>query len=50
MTPKYDLKKMLEEIEEDKKVFESKPNYWVSQEEIKKLVAEMRRRRKSGAD
>lgn len=50
MMNKYDLKKMLEEIEEDKKVFESKPNYWGSQDEIKKLAAEMRRRRKSNAD
>ena len=47
---KYDLKKMLEEIEEDKTVFESKPNYWVSQDEIKKMVAEMRRKRKPNAD
>lgn len=50
MTIKYDLKKMIEEIEEDKKVFESKPNYWASQEEIKKLATEMRRRRKSNAE
>lgn len=50
MISKYDLKKMLAEIEEDKKVFENKPNYWASQEEIKKLVSEMRLKRKSSAE
>lgn len=47
MTIKYDLKKMLAEIEEDKKVFESKPHYWASQDEIKKLASDMRSKRKS---
>ncbi|MDH4184347.1 MAG: hypothetical protein OEV92_09010 [Nitrospinota bacterium] len=40
MEKRYSLEKMLREIEEDKKVIEGRKGFWVSQEDIRKLVAE----------
>jgi len=42
MSTKYDLNKMLEEIEEDEKLEKTPKNIHLSQNEIKRMVAEKR--------
>ena len=45
MQKKYNLDKMLEEIKEDKKVFEEKENYWASQDEIQDMIKKIRKQK-----
>lgn len=46
MQIKYNLAKMLDEIENDKKVFQEKDNYWASQGDIKELLKKMKQKGK----
>ncbi|MEW6595413.1 MAG: hypothetical protein AB1413_11145 [Thermodesulfobacteriota bacterium] len=42
---RYDLRQLLEEIREDEKVVESRPDYWASQDDINDMVQQARKGR-----
>lgn len=46
MPEKYDLKKMLEEIEEDKKVVKALEKTWASQKDIKEMIKQVKKKKK----
>lgn len=43
MKNKFNLGQMLKEIKEDKEVVKKRDDYWVSQTEIKELIAKRKR-------
>ncbi|MEE8483876.1 MAG: hypothetical protein V3S46_04680 [Nitrospinota bacterium] len=46
MPEKYNLKKMLEEIEDDKKVGKVLEKKWASQKDIKEMIKQVKKKKK----
>lgn len=47
MSRKYDLAKMLEEIQEDERVINKQKDRWASQSDISEMMAAMKAKRKA---
>ncbi len=50
MAEKYDLAEMLKEIEEDKKAVKKIEKKWASQDDIKEMIKERKRKKEESID